>query len=69
MISPRKGGGSLKYICHVSSSMKRIYTLSGGGEASLSKMVCLHSENGSILKGKNLLLFTVDPFQKGLVKR
>ena len=68
LISSREGGGLLKHICHISSSLKRIYTLSGGGEASLSKLLLLHSENGSSLKGQKLLPFTVDPFSEGSCK-
>ena len=37
-------------------------TDSVSGEASLSKLFCLHSEKGSILKGKNLFLLGANIF-------
>ena len=48
--------------------LKENYTLSWSGEPSLSKLLLLHSENGSSLKGQKLLPFTVDPFSEGSCK-
>ena len=45
--------------------MSQLFTLSGGVEVSLSKLLFLHSEYGSTLKGKNFLPFIVDNFSDG----
>ena len=65
----REGGGLLKHICHVSSSLKRINTLSGGAGRHLFQNCCSSILKMSLLEKERICsILQSTPFQKGLVK-